>query len=115
MAERSLLPTVVTPAFLAVAVLLVGSLSYNLAHLDTGPELLPPIPPLGGLGSGPGGDNTTAGGGGGAGGRRVPGGGPRGAGLLFLFLLALVRSGGSLAGTRRGGAPPPARGPAGPP
>ena len=143
MAERSHLPTVATPALLAVAVLLVGSLSYNLAHLDTGPELLPPIPPLGGLGSGPGGNNTTAGDGestraffttlfwgvvgfgiamvllvkfsGGKLGRLVTVWELLGYGLVILVILVLVLNWGSISGTIRGVVPTTSRGPAGPP
>src|SRR3972149_3070986 len=143
MAERSLLPTVVTPAFLAVAVLLVGSLSYNLAHLDPGPELLPPIPPLGGLGSGPGGNNTTAGDGestraffttlfwgvvgfaigmillvkfhGGKLGRLVTVWELLGYGLVILVILVLVLNWGPISGAIREVVPTTSRGAAGPP
>ena len=43
---------VAAPLLLLTGVLFLGSLSFNLSHLDTGAERLPPIPPIGGFGSG---------------------------------------------------------------
>jgi len=42
---------VAAPLLLLAGVLFLGSLSFNLSHLDTGAERLPPIPPIGGFGS----------------------------------------------------------------
>jgi len=51
MEARRARTVVAAPLLLLAGVLFLGSLSFNLSHLDTGAERLPPIPPIGGFGS----------------------------------------------------------------